>query len=158
MPMTEVYSCTQGQSVDDGAMEIRRDIDTRDQARSDAAEKCELNKKLEKVLYYVMNDEGDRKHLFTYENPYFEKTLDGAPEPGNSGPGDAKKSSAPAAKPAKSGGGSRQGLVKALLDKILYENDPSASKSGEEGSSDNPADPTKKQGFLRKIADAVLYE
>lgn len=157
MPMTEVYSCTQGQSVDDGAMEIRRDIDTRDQARSDAAEKCELNKKLEKVLYYVMNDEGDRKHLFTYENPYFEKTLDGGPEPAKGAPSAAKKPGAPAPKSAKPGG-AKQSLVKSLLDKILYENDPSASKASGDGEADNPDHPVKKQGLLRKIADAVLYQ
>jgi len=114
MPMTEVYSCTQGQSVDDGAMEIRRDIDNRDQARSDAAEKCELNQKLEKVLYYVMNDEGDRKHLFTYDNPYFEKTLEGAPEPGKgAAPATKKKGATTKAKPAKASGGSSKQIGRA---------------------------------------------
>ena len=65
----EIYMALPGQKLEDGQMTMSNDIDTRDDAKYDAEQRCAKNPAFEKVVYYVTSDDGDFKTFFSYKNP-----------------------------------------------------------------------------------------
>ena len=118
MATTEVYWCLKGQTLRDAPLEMRPDIVSRDLARFDAEEKCRGNKKLQKVLYYQIDDDGRRRLLFSFENPYMSIMVGEPPDEGEA----AKRKARKRRNDAKNGG--KQGLVGRigrLIDNLFYE-------------------------------------
>jgi hypothetical protein len=66
---TEIYLCKAGQELKQGRMEFSDSITTRAEAEVDAVQRCKWDKKLAKIAYYAVNDEGDFKIILTYNNP-----------------------------------------------------------------------------------------
>jgi hypothetical protein len=69
----EIYMALSGQKLEDGQMSMSSDIDTRDDAKYDAEQRCAKNPAFEKVVYYVVSDSGDFKTFFSYTNPNVKK-------------------------------------------------------------------------------------
>jgi hypothetical protein len=65
----EIYMALPGQKLEDSQMAVSHDIDTRDDAKYDAEQRCSQNPALAKVVYYVTSDSGDFKTFFSYSNP-----------------------------------------------------------------------------------------
>jgi hypothetical protein len=65
----EIYMALPGQKLEDGQMTMSNDIDTRDDAKYDAEQRCANNPAFEKVVYYTTSDDGDFKTFFSYKNP-----------------------------------------------------------------------------------------
>jgi hypothetical protein len=83
----EIYMALPGQKLEDGQMTVSGDIDTREDAKYDAEQRCAQNPAFEKVVYYVTSDTGDFKTFFSYKNP----NVRVAPVNGGSSGGGAKK-------------------------------------------------------------------
>ena len=118
MATTEVYWCLRGESLRDAPLEVRPDIVSRDLARFDAEEKCRGNKKLQKVLYYRIEDNGQRRLLFSFENPYMSIMVGAPPDEGAAAKRKAKKRRDDAKNAQKHGIGSRIGR---FIDNLFYE-------------------------------------
>ncbi len=80
--LTEIYIWRQ--SLKQGRLEISHDINTKQEALSDAKRKCEMDKRVHKVAYYKINEEGDQRIFCSYTNPRGEaligETKDEAPK------------------------------------------------------------------------------
>ncbi len=66
----EIYMCKEGQQLKDGKLEISHDINSKRDAEVDARERCKYDKKLFKVTYYRVDDEGNHRVMYSYTNPY----------------------------------------------------------------------------------------
>ena len=89
---TEIYICKPGQSIRNGRLEYSSHINDKAQAEQDARERCRLDKKIGKIAYYRVTDEGDFKVFYSYTNPDAK------------GPVLRETRPAPKAPPAKTGG------------------------------------------------------
>ncbi len=56
---TEIYICKRGQAIKQGRLEISHDINTKQDAQADARRKCDMDKRVHKVFYYKITDEGE---------------------------------------------------------------------------------------------------
>ncbi len=66
--VTEIYICKLGQKLKDGKLEISHSITTRDQADDDARQRCKMDKKIHKVAYYSVTEDGNFRSIYTYTN------------------------------------------------------------------------------------------
>ncbi len=66
---TEIYLCRTGQALKQGRVEYSDSIDNKAAAEADAVQRCKWDKKLAKIAYYAINEEGDFRIIFTYNNP-----------------------------------------------------------------------------------------
>ena len=85
----EIYMALPGQKLEDGQMTVSGDIDTREDAKYDAEQRCAQNPNFEKVVYYVTSDSGDFKTFFSYTNPNVQAKP--GPSPGGGGAKKSKK-------------------------------------------------------------------
>ena len=70
MPDTvEIYMALPGQKLEEGQMVMSGDIDTREDAKYDAEQRCSNNPAFAKIVYYAISDSGDFKTFFSYTNP-----------------------------------------------------------------------------------------
>jgi len=69
---TEIYLCRPGQNLKEGRVEYSNEIDTKEQAHADALQRCQWDKRLAKVAYYAVSENGDFKVILTYNNPHIE--------------------------------------------------------------------------------------
>ena len=76
---TEAYYCQRGESLEEAVVEVRPEIETREQARVDADDRCAEDKRIEKIVYYTVDPAGERTLLLSYENPYLRVMVNGAP-------------------------------------------------------------------------------
>ena len=65
---TEIYVCKPGQALKEGRVE-KSDIQTKDEARSDAERRFKHDKSIGKIAYYDVQDDGTFKSIFSMENP-----------------------------------------------------------------------------------------
>ena len=72
MSAVEIYICREGQSLKEGKVEYSSSIYERDDAASDAENRCRGNTWIQKIAYYKVNEAGDFRVLFTYNNPNFQ--------------------------------------------------------------------------------------
>lgn len=72
----EIYICKQGQSLNEGRMEMSHDIHGREDAQADAKQKTKFDKTIDRIAYYKMNDNGDFKNFYTFRNPLTHKASD----------------------------------------------------------------------------------
>ncbi len=68
MPVTEIYSCKDGQKLKAGRLDLSHDITDKDQARADALRRCKLDPSLRRIAYYAVSDDGRYRNFFTYTN------------------------------------------------------------------------------------------
>lgn len=66
---TEIYICQPGQALKEGQLVISHDVTTREDAQTDAATRCRLDKSIARITYYAIRPDGDFRTLFSYENP-----------------------------------------------------------------------------------------
>lgn len=64
---TEIYLCRAGQSLKQGRVEYSDSITNRAEAHSDAERRCARDKKLVKIAYYSVNEEGDFRVIYTHK-------------------------------------------------------------------------------------------
>ncbi len=67
--MTEIYTCKQGQELKTGHLYTSPDAMTKGQAEVDAREKCQADHTIAKVAYFIVDEGGNDKHLYTYKTP-----------------------------------------------------------------------------------------
>jgi hypothetical protein len=113
--MTEIYSCRGNQELKDGKYDYSYEIRDRQDAESDARLKCDKDPTIRKIAYYLVNDSGDYRNIFTYSNPEYAGTAtpakaapkaNGAPEKAKSAPlggSDTTRPAAPKARKTKAG-------------------------------------------------------
>lgn len=65
----EIYSARGDQSIRDGALDYSHAIHTKAEAEADAKTRCNRDRTIRKVAYYVVRDDGSFETLFSYENP-----------------------------------------------------------------------------------------
>ncbi|MHA1598962.1 MAG: hypothetical protein ACTSV1_09590 [Alphaproteobacteria bacterium] len=65
----EIYLCRAGQSLKQGRVEYSDSISTREDAKADAEGRCSFNKRLAKIAYYAVDDEGGFRVIYTHNNP-----------------------------------------------------------------------------------------
>lgn len=125
---TEVYICQKGQSIREGALEVRPDITRPDEAEADATAKCDGNKRIEKVVYYRVTEDGDNKLLLKYENPYFSATTEAevsSPDADKPSPA-PRRAKKPVAPKVAQAGKSLAETMKRIADRLLFEDEPQA--------------------------------
>lgn len=81
MGAVEIYLCKPGQELKQGRVEVSESIENRADAEHDAQMRCMRDKTLAKVAYYKINDDGDFKVLYTYNNPNIGKEEEEKPKP-----------------------------------------------------------------------------
>ncbi len=67
--ITEIYICKDGQSLNQGKLEISSLVETRDEAEADARRRCQFDSAVAKIAYYAVTDDGAYRNFFTYRNP-----------------------------------------------------------------------------------------
>lgn len=67
--VVEIYSARGDQSIRDGALDYSNTITTKGQAQADAVARCQRDRTVRKIAYYIVRDDGSFKTLFSYENP-----------------------------------------------------------------------------------------
>ena len=68
MPVTEIYSCKEGQKLKEGKLDLSHDITSREQAEGDAKRRCKVDPSIKKVAYYYVTEDGRFRNFFTYTN------------------------------------------------------------------------------------------
>ncbi len=68
MPVTEIYSCKDGQKLKEGRLDLSHDIETKEQAEADARRRCKLDPSIRRVAYYAVSDDGRFRNFFTHTN------------------------------------------------------------------------------------------
>lgn len=68
---TEIYICKDWQSLEEAELEYSSQIEDRKQAQIDAQELCGRNRRIRKIAYYSVAENGSFRRLLTYENPTF---------------------------------------------------------------------------------------
>ena len=69
MPVTEIYSCKEGQKLKDGKLDLSHDITSKEQAQGDAKRRCKFDPSIKKIAYYSVTEDGRFRNFFTYTNP-----------------------------------------------------------------------------------------
>ena len=67
--MTEIYTCKQGQELKAAQLYTSPDAMTKAQAEVDAREKCQADHTIAKIAYFIVDEGGNDKHLYTYKTP-----------------------------------------------------------------------------------------
>ena len=67
--VVEIYTVRGEESIRDGALDISYSIETKTEAKSDAISRCNSDRTIRKVAYYIVRDDGSFKTLFAYDNP-----------------------------------------------------------------------------------------
>ncbi|MFT5486977.1 MAG: hypothetical protein ACI9JL_001311 [Paracoccaceae bacterium] len=67
--VVEIYSARGDQSIRDGALDYSNTITTKGQAEADAVARCQRDRTVRKIAYYIVRDDGSFKTLFAYDNP-----------------------------------------------------------------------------------------
>jgi hypothetical protein len=67
---TEIYSCLDGQSLEQGKLDVG-EIASREEALADAERRCSANRAFKKIVYYNLSANGDFRVLFSYSNPHW---------------------------------------------------------------------------------------
>lgn len=67
--VVEIYTARGDESIRDGQLDISYTIETKTEAKSDAISRCNSDRTIRKVAYYVVRDDGSFKTLFAYDNP-----------------------------------------------------------------------------------------
>ncbi len=93
--VVEIYICKPGQELKQGQLVVSNDIDSRDDARADAEDRCSGNPWIARIAYYAISPNGDFKPYFSYTNP----NAEAAPQAAEDAP--KKKKSKKTKKPAK---------------------------------------------------------
>lgn len=158
---TEVYICQKGQSIREGALEVRPEITRPDQAEADATAKCDGDKRIEKVVYYRVSEDGDNKLLLKYENPYFHATTGAeVPRPDadkpSPAPRSAEKTKEQAAPKVAQAGKSLAETMKRVADRLLFEDEPQATQETREteATEEPQAEPANGMRlFVSRVAD-----
>lgn len=100
MSAVEIYLCKPGQELKQGKVEVSDSIESKADAQRDALQRCARDRSLAKVAYYQVNENGDFKVIYTYNNP-------------NIGNEEEEKPKKVKKKPAK-----KKGLLTRLIDSI----------------------------------------
>lgn len=83
MPVTEIYSCKDGQKLKEGKLDLSQDITTKEQAEGDARRRCKLDPSIRRVAYYAVTEDGRFRNFFTYTSaaatPAAQKVMAGDP-------------------------------------------------------------------------------
>lgn len=66
---TEIYLCTEGQSVKEGKLVYSSSVETKAEAESDALRRCGIDPSLAKIAYYTVDEDGSFNNFYTYRNP-----------------------------------------------------------------------------------------
>ncbi len=74
--VTEIYICKHGQRLEDGKLEISREIHSRTDAEEDAREICGKDQTVYRIAYYAIDDDGEFRLYFTHINPAAEPEED----------------------------------------------------------------------------------
>lgn len=90
---TEIYICKEGQSLKQGKIEYG-EIDSKDEAQSDAVARCKRDRSIAKIAYYSVNENGDFRIFFTYNNPNPASEKNTPKPDGEAGPKKKKKAKA----------------------------------------------------------------
>lgn len=67
--VTEIYICKRGQTLKQGKLVYGHHITNKDEAESDAAVRCNLDPGIWRIAYYSVDEKGEFRNIFTYENP-----------------------------------------------------------------------------------------
>lgn len=67
--IVEIYTARGEESIRDGTLDVSYTITTKTEAKSDALSRCNLDRTIRKVAYYIVRDDGSFKTLFAYDNP-----------------------------------------------------------------------------------------
>ena len=67
--VVEIYSVRGNQPIRDGALDLSHTISNKREAEADARIRCQRDRTIKKVAYYVVRDDGSFRTLFTYDNP-----------------------------------------------------------------------------------------
>lgn len=67
--ITEIYICKDGQSLNQGKLEVSSLVETRAEAEADARRRCQFDPAVAKIAYYAVADDGAYRNFFTYRNP-----------------------------------------------------------------------------------------
>lgn len=65
----EIYLCKKGQKLKEGRM-VMSDIASKDEAMSDAEDRCRRDNTIAKIGYYLLNDMGDFRLIYSHTNPH----------------------------------------------------------------------------------------
>lgn len=68
MPVTEIYSCRDGQKLKEGKLDLSHDITSKEQAEADAKRRCQMDPSIRRVAYYEVREDGRFRNFFTYTN------------------------------------------------------------------------------------------
>jgi len=66
--ITEIYICQQGQALKQGELVVSHDVTTREQAQADAAARCRIDRKIARIVYYAIQDDGGFRSLYSHDN------------------------------------------------------------------------------------------
>ena len=84
--ITEIYICKDGQSLEEGKLEVSSLVETRAEAEADARRRCQFDPAVAKIAYYAVTDDGAYRNFYTYRNPN-PVVKRGQPLPGGAPPG-----------------------------------------------------------------------
>jgi len=71
--VVEIYMCKAGEKLEDGNLAVSRDIYDKAAAKTDAIKRCKISPALARIAYYAINDNGDFKPYYAYNNPKVEE-------------------------------------------------------------------------------------
>ncbi len=71
--IVEIYMCKVGEKLEDGKLAVSRDIYDKEAAKTDAIKRCKIAPSLARIAYYAINDNGDFKPYYSYNNPKVEE-------------------------------------------------------------------------------------
>lgn len=66
--VVEIYTARGDESIRDGTLDISHAITSKAEAKSDAMARCNRDRTIRKVAYYIVRDDGSFKTLFAYDN------------------------------------------------------------------------------------------
>lgn len=65
---TEIYLCKAGQSLEQAKIDFVQHVMQRHEAEQDAIERCNANASLVKLVYYMVNDSGKFRSIYSHES------------------------------------------------------------------------------------------
>ncbi|MBT4748351.1 MAG: hypothetical protein HOO19_03415 [Rhodospirillaceae bacterium] len=71
--VVEIYMCKAGEKLEDGKLAVSNDIYDKEAAKTDAIKRCKISPSLARIAYYAINDNGDFKPYYSYNNPKVEE-------------------------------------------------------------------------------------
>ncbi len=66
MPVTEIYSCKDGQKLKEGKLDLSHDITCKEQAEGDARRRCKLDPSVRRIAYYSVTEDGRFRNFYTH--------------------------------------------------------------------------------------------